>query len=178
MILVYILCTYKNIYSDYFLKNPEKYINQFQGYKYVDGKKVPDYITGLLIDDETLRYKKPSEDETTKGADAIEKGPDSWDIAGNAVEETHSAHYEFIKWGEDFTDIDGVKHSKITPIEKSFNSFARFYNAIYTFDFGNLELLLENDNENKLDLSVSGISESKKYVMAFTGDLIIGNKTY
>lgn len=167
---------YSSIEGNY--KNPEKYINQFQGYKYVDGKKVPDYITGLLIDDETLRYKKPSEDETTKGADAIEKGPDSWDIAGNAVEETHSAHYEFIKWGEDFTDINGIKHSQITPIEKSFNSFARFYNAIYTFDFGNLELLLENDEGNKLDLSVPGISESKKYVMAFTGDLVIGNKTY
>ncbi len=157
--------------------DPAAYVEQYAGYDTVNGKKVPNYIKNILIDDETLRYKKPSNAECgSQGADAIEKGPDSWDIAGNAVEETESSHYEFIKWGEDFTDTAGVAHKAITPIENSFNSFAKFYNYIYTFDFGNLELF--GDSE-KTEFTLSNSEDtSKKYVMAFGGTLKTSAQTY
>lgn len=169
---------YSSIAGKY--NTPEEYIHQYPGYDEVDGKKVPNYVRGLLIDDETIRYKKPSQDETTKGADAIEKGPDSWDVAGNAVEETHDAHFEFIKWGDEFTDTDGVKHTPISPIINSMSSFAKFYNYVYTFDFGNLALFGDDyaSETQVLKTSVSGISESKKYVMTFTGRLETNKKTY
>lgn len=159
---------------------PEDYVNQYAGYDMDGTTKVPNYVRGLLIDDETIRYKKPSVDETTKGKDAIEMGPDSWDVAGNAVKESQSAHFVFTKWGDEFVDINGVQHKKETPIIKSFSSFARLYNYIYSFDFGNLALFgdVYGDAAQTLDTSVPGISESKKYIITYAGDLITKKKTY
>lgn len=154
--------------------NPADYVKQFSGK--VDGQ--PNYLRGLLINDETIMYKKPSADEIgAAGADAIKKGPDAWDIAGNAVKEAKKNGvvlkdaFDWIKWGDDFTDESGTHHTPIVPIANSVNSFGRLANLIYTFDFGNLELLHFDLNSDTQMLTSTRYSTSKKYIITFRGDI-------
>ena len=85
-------------------------------------------------------YKKPSDQEVgAAGEDAIKKGPDAWDIAGNAIEEVVSSGYDWISWGDDFTDSENKHRTPIRPAIKSINSFALLNNLIYFNCFKNLK---------------------------------------
>ena len=155
--------------------NPSEYVHQFSGK--VDG--IPNYTRGLLINDETIMYKKPSADEIgDAGEDAIKKGPDAWDIAGNAIEEVVSSGYDWISWGDDFTDSENEYHPPIRPAIKSINSFALLNNLIYTFDFGNLKLLGYDQGSDRQFLTSSKYDTSKKYVVTFEGDLYTSNEKF
>ena len=155
--------------------DPSDYVHQFSGK--VDG--VPNYTRGLLINDETIMYKKPSADEIgAAGEDAIKKGPDAWDIAGNAIEEVVSSGYDWISWGDDFTDSENKHHPPIRPAIKSINSFALLNNLIYTFDFGNLKLLGYDQDSDRQFLTSSKYDTSKKYIVTFEGDLYTSNEKF
>ena len=155
--------------------DPSDYVHQFSGK--VDG--VPNYTRGLLINDETIMYKKPSADEIgAAGEDAIKKGPDAWDIAGNAIEEVVSSGYDWISWGDDFTDSENIYHPSIRPAIKSINSFALLNNLIYTFDFGNLKLLGYDQGSDRQFLTSSKYDTSKKYIVTFEGDLYTSNEKF
>ena len=155
--------------------DPSDYVHQFSGK--VDG--VPNYTRGLLINDETIMYKKPSDQEVgAAGEDAIKKGPDTWDIAGNAIEEVVSSGYDWISWGDDFTDSENIYHPSIRPAIKSINSFALLNNLIYTFDFGNLKLLGYDQDSDRQFLTSSKYDTSKKYIVTFEGDLYTSNEKF
>ena len=155
--------------------DPSDYVHQFSGK--VDG--VPNYTRGLLINDETIMYKKPSDREVgADGKDAIKKGPDAWDIAGNAIEEVVSSGYDWISWGDDFTDSENIYHPSIRPAIKSINSFALLNNLIYTFDFGNLKLLGYDQGSDRQFLTSSKYDTSKKYIVTFEGDLYTSNEKF
>lgn len=99
----------------------------------------PDYLTGLLYNDETIMAKRPSADEITKGDDAISRGADAWDIAGALL--TESSVDPIFEVKEFKTgNVDSTETSKIHPATESLEKFAAFSNYIYTFDFGNLVL--------------------------------------
>lgn len=155
--------------------DPSDYVHQFSGK--VDG--IPNYTRGLLINDETIMYKKPSAQEVgTEGEDAIKKGPDAWDIAGNAIEEVVSSGYDWISWGDDFTDSENIYHPSIRPAIKSINSFALLNNLIYTFDFGNLKLLGYDQDSDKQFLTSYKYDTSKKYIATFEGDLYTSKEKF
>ena len=155
--------------------DPSDYVHQFSGK--VDG--VPNYTRGLLINDETIMYKKPSDQEVgAAGEDAIKKGPDAWDIAGNAIEEVVSSGYDWTSWGDDFTDSENNHHPPIRPAIKSINSFALLNNLIYTFDFGNLKLLGYDQGSDRQFLTSSKYDTSKKYIVTFEGDLYTSNEKF
>lgn len=99
----------------------------------------PDYLTGLLYNDETIMAKRPSADEIAKGDDAISRGPDAWDIAGALLtESTVDPIFEVKEFKTG--NKDSSETSKIHPATESLEKFAAFSNYIYTFDFGNLVL--------------------------------------
>ena len=155
--------------------DPSDYVHQFSGK--VDG--VPNYTRGLLINDETIMYKKPSDQEVgAAGEDAIKKGPDAWDIAGNAIEEVVSSGYDWISWGDDFTDSENKHCTPIRPAINSINSFALLNNLIYTFDFGNLKLLGYDQYSDRQFLTSSKYDTSKKYIVTFEGDLYTSNEKF
>ena len=155
--------------------NPSEYVHQFSG----KVGETPNYTRGLLINDETIMYKKPSADEIGDvGEDAIKKGPDAWDIAGNAIEEVVSSGYDWISWGDDFTDSENKHHPSIRPAIKSINSFALLNNLIYTFDFGNLKLLGYDQDSDRQFLTSSKYDTSKKYIVTFEGDLYTSDEKF
>ena len=119
----------------------KNYLHQFAGgTKVQDNIYTPEYLTGLLINDETIVFNPGTETETssdkkadawdvdfgfTEGEGYVEKG--NWYLDGEEVEaDTPGA----VKADDDnlfFVFEDGVKDNV--------NRFAQFYNLVYTFDF-------------------------------------------
>lgn len=126
-----------------------KYIHQNAGIK----NGTPDYLTGLLYNDETIMAKKPSEQEFDAGDKAIEKGPDAWDIGGALLTEAKDAQEKIVDKAfvvKEFKTYDEASQKfgpKISPAAESLKDFAKFTNYIYLFDFSNLKLF-NNTNTN------------------------------
>lgn len=100
-------------------------------YKQQSGKvgNTPDYLTGLYIYDETIKFKFRID-----GENDVNFAPDSWDVTGGTEESTNKTY-------------------KITNPD-AFNRFAEFYNAVYLYDPASLRLLSsESTDLNSLQLN-------------------------
>lgn len=102
----------------------ESNFKQFSG-KDVNGNV--DYLTGLLIKDETIVYNPGSEKENT-----TDKRADAWDVAFGSKKSP-----EYVKnSNEVYTFKDKAKIS--------LNRFAEFYNLVYKYDFSSLVFIPHN----------------------------------
>lgn len=132
----------------------------------------PDYTTGLMFHDETIMYKIPTSEEITYGKKAVEKAAEAWDIAGNVLGNTddtgntalESDMFELLSYPIDSTG------TKVALGINSFNRFAEFYNNVYLYDFGNLEIFSDSV------VSTSNLNVALKYI-AITNEIkfIINN---
>ncbi len=95
-----------------------------------DSQGNPDYLTGLLINDETIVYNPGSEQENS-----TDKRADAWDVDFGCTEGDN--YYEK---GDNVDDIDGenLVFSFEEKAKISLNRFAEFYNYIYKYDFSSL----------------------------------------
>lgn len=149
-------------YAEAQKKAPGSYVNQHSG-KNSDG--TPNYTDGLLFYDETIMFRTTSQQEDDAGKDAINKNAESWDVAGNALTETENPA------GGEF-DTSFTWNSEAAKI--SFSRFAEWFNSIYAFDFGNLEVLPQLENAKGIstdpilinnDISNPSLDSQKKYII-------------
>ena len=115
---------------------PQNNLNYYHQFSGKDSKGNPEYLTGLLINDETLVFDPgdASENSTDKRADA-------WDVDFGCTEgDGYSEENPF------FVFTDDVKNNV--------KRFAEFYNLIYTFDFSSLRFV--NGEINGYSFNVDG----------------------
>ena len=101
-------------------EDPTDVNSKFEQHSGKDDQGNPDYLTGLLINDETIVYNpgRQKENSTDKRADA-------WDVDFGA--DKHDAYKE-----------DNEVYEFKDKAKVSLNRFAEFFNYIYKFDFSSL----------------------------------------
>ena len=150
-----------------YTQNPKdglNYYHQFSG-KHTNGS--PDYLTGLLINDETIVF-----DPGTSKENSTDKRADAWDVDFGCTE--GPGYYEK---GDNPSDISG--ENLFFEFEddaiSSVNRFAEFYNLIYTFDFSSLRYVDGDIDVN--DPNINGEDMSKYKLVCGEGVRIGGKST-
>ncbi len=155
------------------------YYHQFAGHtnSLENGFYTPDYLTGLLIKDETIVFDPGTEKDTSsdKKADAldvdfgctegdgyVEKG--KWYLDGEEVNEGTPGAEKAVKDNLFFVFEDKV-------IE-SVNRFATFYNLVYTFDFSSLLYIPSGKEIDGYSLEIND-KTSYQYKLVFGRDCTI-----
>lgn len=148
--------------------NPEvgkNYYHQFAGGKNISKATAldphaniwePEYLKGLLINDETLVFNPGTEtgDSSNKRADALDV--DFGCTEGDGYDEdTDNLFWVF---------EDGAK--------ESVKRFAQFYNLVYTFDFSSLIYIPHGTIINGLSMEIFG-KTSYQYKLLFGADCVI-----
>lgn len=164
----------------------KNYYHQFAGGTQNAQTKLwtPDYITGLLIKDETIVFDPGTETDTTS-----DKKADAWDVDFGCTE--GDSYYEK---GDNPNDKDGENLFFVFEDKaiESVNRFAQFYNLVYTFDFSSLLYLGADVNIDgtsmtikdadgqpiQLPMNLTG-KPAYQYKLLFGADCTIkyGNKT-
>jgi hypothetical protein len=110
----------------------KNYYHQFAGGTQNPETKIwtPDYLTGILINDETIVFNPGLETETSS-----DKKADAWDVDFGFTE--GDSYYEK---GDNSDDPDGENLFFVfeDKVKESVKRFAEFYNLVYTFDFSSL----------------------------------------
>lgn len=123
----------------------------------------PDYITGLLVKDETIVF-----DPGTESGNSSDKRADAWDVDFGIAE---GANYS-----EDPEDLFFEFEKKVQT--HSLKKFAEFYNLVYTFDFSSLIYIEAGSNINGYEMSINN-NPSYQYKLLFGPDctIVYGDKT-
>lgn len=142
----------------------KNYYHQFAGRTQNTGTKLwtPDYLTGLLVKDETIVFDPGTESGTTS-----DKKADAWDVDFGITEgEGYSETTENLF----FVFEDKAKESLV--------KFAQFYNLIYTFDFSSLLYIPHRTTIDGTSMMVNG-KPSYQYKLIFGDGCTIkyGDKT-
>ena len=121
----------------------KNYYHQFSG---KDSLGKPDYLTGLLIKDETIVF-----DPGTESGNTSDKRADAWDIDFGMTE--GDGYYEK---GENPNDPKGENLFFVfeDKAKESVNRFAQFYNLTYTFDFSSLLYIKSGTTINGLSMEL------------------------
>ena len=160
----------------------KNYLHQFSGGTKdpTTGLYTPEYLTGLLIDDETIVFNPGTESENssdkkadawdvdfgfTEGASYVEEG--KWYLDGEEVEKNTPGAVEATDDNLFFVFKDGVKDSV--------KRFAQFYNLIYTFDFSSLLYIPHGTEIDGESMEINGIT-SYQYKLLFGPDCTIKYK--
>lgn len=119
--------------------NNNNYYHQFSG----KNEEGPDYLTGLLIKDETIVF-----DPGTESGTSSDKRADAWDVDFGCIE------------GANYNEDDNLFFVFKDSVKNNVKRFAEFYNLIYTFDFSSL-LFIEPGTE--INGNSSSINEKESY---------------
>lgn len=124
--------------------NNNNYYHQFAGgTKGSNNIWTPDYLTGLLIDDETIVFNPGTDSE-----DSVNKKADAWDVDFGCTE--GEGYAEKGNWYLNGEEVDENEPGAVQATEdnlffvfedkakESLKRFAEFYNLVYTFDFSSL----------------------------------------
>ena len=103
-------------------KDPSSAKSEFKQFSGKDENSNPDYLTNLLINDETIVYNPGSEQ-----ANSTDKRADAWDVNFGITEGS--------KFNE---DSDNLVFEFEEKAKISLSRFAEFYNYIYKYDFSSL----------------------------------------
>ena len=132
------------------------YYHQFSG-KTTSGD--PDYLTGLLINDETIVF-----DPGTGSENSTDKRADAWDVDFGCTE------------GDGYDeDKDNLFFEFEDSAKDNVKRFAEFYNFIYTFDFSSLRYVDFDIDVN--DPTINGVDMSKYKLVCGEGATIGGKAT-
>ena len=147
-------------------ENGKNYYHQFAGGTQNPITKIwtPDYLTGLLINDETIVFNPGLETETSS-----DKKADAWDVDFGFTE--GDSYYEK---GDNPDDIDGENLFFVFEdgVKDSVKRFAEFYNLVYTFDFSSLLYIPNGSVVDGLSMSI-GEKPSYQYKLIFGADCTI-----
>lgn len=135
------------------------YYHQFEGgvKDTKTGLWKPDYITGLLVKDETIVF-----DPGTESGNSSDKRADAWDVDFGITE---GASYS-----EDPENLFFEFEKKVQT--HSLKKFAEFYNLVYTFDFSSLIYIKAGSTINGNSMLIND-NPSYQYKLLFGPDCTI-----
>lgn len=157
----------------------KNYYHQFAGGTQNAQTKLwtPDYLTGLLIKDETIVF-----DPGTESGTSSDKKADALDVDFGFTE--GKGYVEKGKWYLDGEEVDkdtpGAIEAKTDNLFfvfedkaiESVNRFAQFYNLVYTFDFSSLLYIPHGSTVDGLSMEING-KTSYQYKLVFGADCTI-----
>lgn len=118
----------------------KNYYHQFAGgTKQPNSTWTPDYLTGLLVRDETIVYDPGTESNTTS-----DKRADAWDVNFGITE------------GEGYNEDNNLFFVFKDKVVESLNRYAQFYNLVYTFDFSSLLYIPDSTTIDGYSLNIDG----------------------
>ena len=160
----------------------KNYLHQFAGgTKVKDEIYTPDYLTGLLINDETIVYNPGTETETSS-----DKKADAWDVDFGFTE--GKGYVEKGKWYLDGEEVEAgtpgatqaTKDNLFFVFEDdakdNVKRFAQFYNLVYTFDFSSLVYIPHGTEFDGESMEING-KPSYQYKVVFGPDCTIKYKS-
>jgi hypothetical protein len=138
----------------------KNYYHQFSGgtKNAVSGFYTPDYLTGLLIKDETIVF-----DPGTESGTSSDKKADALDVDFGCTEGDG-----FVEGG----DAENLFFVFEDKVKESVNRFAQFYNLTYTFDFSSLLYIPNGSTVDGLSMQIDG-KTSYQYKLVFGADCTI-----
>lgn len=143
----------------------KNYYHQFAGGTQNAGTKLwtPDYLTGLLVKDETIVFDPGTESGTTS-----DKKADAWDVDFGITE------------GDGYSEDDPENLFFVfeDKAKESLVKFAQFYNLTYTFDFSSLLYIPHGTTIDGTSMEING-KPSYQYKLIFGANCTIdyGDKT-
>ena len=143
----------------------------------------PEYLTGLLINDETVVFNPGTESENSsdKRADALDV--DFGCTEGDGYQEKGNWYLDGEEVDEDTPGaVKATKDNLFFVFEKeaqpSVNRFAQFYNLVYTFDFSSLLYIPYGTEIDGLSMTVNNkVAYKNKLVFGAGCTIKYGNKT-
>ena len=139
-------------------EDPTSVDSKFKQFSGKDSQGNPDYLTGLLINDETIVYNPGREQENS-----TDKRADAWDVNFGATK--YKPHYN-----EDENPVFEFEDKA----KVSLNRFAEFFNYIYKFDFSSLIFI---PNKTTVDIT-SDVAEGTTIVNGVSTVVNTGAQTY
>ena len=147
-------------------ENGKNYYHQFAGgtQNAITKMWTPDYLSGLLINDETIVFNPGLETETSS-----DKKADAWDVDFGFTE--GDSYYEK---GDNPNDIDGENLFFVfdDKAKESVKRFAQFYNLVYTFDFSSLLYIPNGTEIDGMSMTIND-KTSYQYKLVFGADCTI-----
>lgn len=157
----------------------KNYYHQFAGGTQDPISKLwtPDYLSGLLINDETIVFNPGLETETSS-----DKKADAWDVDFGCTE--GDGYYEKGNWYLDGEEVDEGTAGAVKAEEdnlffvfedkakESLKRFAQFYNLVYTYDFSSLLYIPHGTAIDGYSMEING-KTSYQYKLVFGADCTI-----
>lgn len=142
-------------------KNVNSVETEFQQFSGKDNAGNPDYLSGILINDETIVYNPGAGQQNSS-----DKRPDAWDVDFGAT--------EMEEYDEDINPVFEFEEKAKVSVKR----FAEFYNLIYKFDFSSLVSLPKGPGQFDPTIeeqTINGITIKGYNKIVFNDGWVIGN---